>query len=164
MSRLQDELQMNKYLAGDKLPSVRGILVLLASHTIKALSEKKKALADLQRVANEPAMSQSDLEALKGQIKEISTENNKIIEQRLSSNTGDDKLNILRQQACFICVIRSTHALFQIAIISGKKESTAERLHEKEAEVCLGRPIRLDVTFLLVFRLGGRARQEETCQ
>ena len=75
--------------------------------TAQALADKQKALADLQRVANEPAMTQSDLEALKGQIRELSAENNKLIEKRMSSNAGDDKLTVLRQQVwrCPCCVV-----------------------------------------------------------
>ncbi len=84
------------------------LLTSSETDTAQALGDKQKALADLQRVANEPAMTQSDLEALKGQIRELSAENNKLIEQRMSSNAGDDKLTVLRQQVwrywrCVVC-------------------------------------------------------------
>ncbi|XP_031548749.1 intraflagellar transport protein 81 homolog [Actinia tenebrosa] len=100
--RLDEENKVNMYLCQDKLP--------------KEIEAKQKYARDLQKVANEPAMGQSDLDELNKKIKTISTEINSLIEKCMVRNDPiDDKLSLFRQQA---------------SIISRKKEAAAERLKE----------------------------------
>lgn len=50
LSRLEEELQMNRYLALDKVPA--------------ALEERRQTCHELERVCNEPAMTQQDLDVI----------------------------------------------------------------------------------------------------
>lgn len=102
LHKLDEETRTNEYMVKEKLP--------------KELAAMKKAVSDLQRVVQEPAMGQSDLDAIHEKIKTTNTEMNQLIEKRMmSADPMDDKLSLFRQQA---------------AIIARKKESAATLLQE----------------------------------
>lgn len=107
IKKLDEENKVNMYLCQEKLP--------------KELEGKKKYAHDLQKVANEPAMGNSDLDELNKRIKLLSTEINSLIEKRMVRNDPiDDKLSLFRQQA---------------SIIGRKKEAVAEKLQEAMDEL-----------------------------
>jgi len=102
IKRLEEENQVNVYLTTEKIP--------------KELENKKQYIDTLQRVADEPAMGQNELEVLNQSIKELSSEVNELVEKRMMRNDPiDDKLSVFRQQA---------------AVIANKKKSAAEDLQE----------------------------------
>ncbi|CAB3988944.1 intraflagellar transport 81 homolog, partial [Paramuricea clavata] len=102
VQKLEEECKINSYLCQEKIP--------------KDIEAKQKAVSDMQRVIDEPAMGQSDLDQLNHQIRQLSDEINKLIEKRMVRNDPiDDKLSLFRQQA---------------SIIVGKKETAAEELRE----------------------------------
>ncbi|XP_028405978.1 intraflagellar transport protein 81 homolog isoform X1 [Dendronephthya gigantea] len=105
--KLEEECKINSYLCQDKIP--------------KDIEAKQKAIGDIQRVIDEPAMGQSDLDQLNQQIRQLSDEINKLIEKRMVRNDPiDDKLSLFRQQA---------------SIIVGKKDAAAEELREVMEEL-----------------------------
>lgn len=107
IKRLDEENKVNMYLCQEKLP--------------KELEAKKKYAHDLQKVADEPAMGQNDVDELNKRIKQLSAEINSLIEKRMVKNDPiDDKLSIFRQQA---------------SIIGRKKEAAAEKLQEAMDEL-----------------------------
>ncbi|XP_020603042.1 intraflagellar transport protein 81 homolog [Orbicella faveolata] len=107
IKRLEEENKVNVYLCQEKLP--------------KELEGKKKYAQDLQKVADEPAMGQTDVDELNKRIKQLSAEINTLIEKRMVRNDPiDDKLSLFRQQA---------------SIIGRKKEAAAEKLQEAMDEV-----------------------------
>ncbi|KAJ7330649.1 Intraflagellar transport protein 81 [Desmophyllum pertusum] len=107
IKRLEEENKVNVYICQEKLP--------------KELEGKKKYTRDLQKVADEPAMGQSDVDELNKRIKQLSAEINTLIEKRMVRNDPiDDKLSLFRQQA---------------SIIGRKKEAAAEKLQEAMDEV-----------------------------
>ncbi|XP_046854329.1 intraflagellar transport protein 81 homolog [Xenia sp. Carnegie-2017] len=102
LRKLEEEYKVNSYLYQEKIP--------------KDIAAKQKAVTDIQRVIDEPAMGQSELDQLNRQIGMLSDEINKLIEKRMVRNDPiDDKLSLFRQQA---------------SIIIRKKEAAAEELKE----------------------------------
>ncbi|XP_064639360.1 intraflagellar transport protein 81 homolog [Lineus longissimus] len=102
LQRLEEEVKTNNYIVTEQLP--------------KQISNRKKAVTDLQKVVSEPAMGQSDLDVLIEKIRQMNSEINQLIEKRMmSTDPTDDKLSLFRQQA---------------AIITRKKEGAAETLQE----------------------------------
>ncbi|XP_041856508.1 intraflagellar transport protein 81 homolog [Melanotaenia boesemani] len=102
MKRLEEEIKINSYMVSEKLP--------------KELEGMRRTVQYLQKVASEPAMGQADLQDLEDKIKEVDSQINQLIEQRMMRNDPiDDKLTLYRQQA---------------SIITRKKESKAEELQE----------------------------------
>ncbi|XP_041356765.1 intraflagellar transport protein 81 homolog [Gigantopelta aegis] len=102
LSRLEEETRANGFIVKDRLP--------------KEVAAKKKTVESLQRVVQEPAMGNSDLEILNKQITELNTEVNKLYEKKMSnSESADDKLSLFSKQA---------------GIISHKKGAAAENLRE----------------------------------
>ena len=55
-------------------------------------------LSELSRVAGDALMGPADLDQLTLQIQQLSQENNRLIDQRMAANAGDDKLGMARQQ------------------------------------------------------------------
>ncbi|XP_030837564.1 intraflagellar transport protein 81 homolog isoform X2 [Strongylocentrotus purpuratus] len=107
VKKLDEENKVNAYMCEEKLP--------------KDLETLRKACQDLERVVNEPAMGQGDLEEIQTQIKAVNSEVNALIEKRMMSNDPkDDKLSLFRQQA---------------SIIARKKEGRADGLHEAKEEL-----------------------------
>lgn len=105
--KLEEENQVNTYMCNEKIP--------------KEIENKKKYGENLQRVASEPAMSNSDLDALNAKIKSLSAEINALVEKRMvQSDPMDDKLSVFRQQA---------------AVISNKKNAAAEKMQEVTDEL-----------------------------
>ena len=71
-------------------------------------------------MTNQPALGQDDLNKLKDNIKNVNAEVNELTEKRnVSNDPMEDKLTLFRQQA---------------AIVSRKKESTAEKLNDTRNE------------------------------
>jgi len=107
VKRLEEESKVNTYLCNEKLP--------------KEIEGKRKIVNDYQRVVDEPAMGQSDLDELNKQIKALNSEINGLIEKRMVRNDPiDDKLSLFRQQA---------------SIIARKKEAAGEKLHDAMDEL-----------------------------
>ncbi|XP_038049933.1 intraflagellar transport protein 81 homolog [Patiria miniata] len=107
IKKLDEENKINAYLCQEKLP--------------KEVEAKRKACQDLERVVNEPAMGQSDLDEIHTQIKTVNSDVNALIEKRMMSNDPiDDKMSLFRQQA---------------AIIGRKKETAAETLQDSKDEL-----------------------------
>ncbi|KAM8961139.1 intraflagellar transport protein 81 homolog [Pelodytes ibericus] len=106
VKRLEEEIKFNSYMVSEKLP--------------KELESKRHTLNLLQRVVNEPEMSQSDLAELEAKIHEVNSEINRLIEKRMRNDPMDDKFSIFRQQA---------------AIIARKKETKAEELQEAKEDI-----------------------------
>ncbi|KAM4707425.1 intraflagellar transport protein 81 homolog [Discoglossus pictus] len=106
MRRLEEEMKFNSYMVSEKLP--------------KELETKRQTLCFLQKVVNEPAMSQTDLTELEAKIHEVNAQINELIEKRMRNDPIDDKLSLFRQQA---------------AIIARKKENKAEELQEAKEEI-----------------------------
>ncbi|XP_063967113.1 intraflagellar transport protein 81 homolog [Lytechinus pictus] len=107
VKKLDEENKVNAYMCEEKLP--------------KDLENLRKACQDLERVVNEPAMGQGDLEEIQNQIKAVNAEVNGLIEKRMMSNDPkDDKLSLFRQQA---------------SIIARKKEGRADALREAKEEL-----------------------------
>ena len=83
---------------------------------IQELEHKKQAVASLEKVLNQPALTQADLQDLKKRIKDVNNEAKEISDKKnVSNDPMEDKNSLFRQQA---------------AIISKKKETTAERLND----------------------------------
>lgn len=55
LEKLEEETRVNSYMVTEKLP--------------KEIAAKKKAVQDLQKVVNEPAMGQSDLDDLNDKVR-----------------------------------------------------------------------------------------------
>ncbi|XP_071480218.1 intraflagellar transport protein 81 homolog, partial [Diadema antillarum] len=111
VKKLEEENKVNAYMCEEKLP--------------KDLETLKKACQDLERVVNEPAMGQGDLEEIQNQIKAMNSEVNGLIEKRMMhSNPTDDKLSLFRQQA---------------SIIARKKAGAADALREAKEELLQAR-------------------------
>lgn len=107
LKKLDEENKVNIYICQEKLP--------------KELEGKKKYAHDLQKVADEPAMGQPDIDELNKRIKQLSAEINSLIEKRMVRNDPiDDKLSLFRQQA---------------SIIGRKKEAAAEKLQDAMDEL-----------------------------
>jgi len=102
LKRIEEENQVNTFLTQEKLP--------------KEAESRSAYLCTLQKVADEPAMGQTELDVLNNQMKDMSLEINKLVEERMVGNDPmDDKLSVFRQQA---------------AVIANKKNSAAESLQE----------------------------------
>lgn len=102
IKRLEEENQVNLFLTKEKFP--------------KEINAKKNYLSTLQKVADEPAMGQNEIDALNKKIKILSTETNSLVEKRMArSDPTDDKISVFRQQA---------------AVIANKKNSAAESLQD----------------------------------
>ena len=102
LQKLEEEAKVNAYIVNEKLP--------------RELEQKKQAVASLEKVLNQPALTQNDLQELKKRIKDANTEAKEISDKKnVSSDPMEDKLTLFRQQA---------------AIITRKKETTAERLND----------------------------------
>ncbi|XP_040071551.1 intraflagellar transport protein 81 homolog isoform X2 [Ixodes scapularis] len=107
LQRLEEELRANGYLVRDKLP--------------KEIAACQDAIRDLQKVATEPAMGQSDIDKIKAKIHTENAEINALYEQKMrSQETTDDKLTLFRQQA---------------AVIARKKEAAGETLNELRVQL-----------------------------
>eukprot|EP00794_Sanderia_malayensis_P010972 gene10972-12135_t len=107
VKKLEEENQVNSYMCQDKLP--------------KGIESKKKYMGNLRKVANEPAMTHSDLDSLNAKIRSLSAEINGLVEKRMvQSDPMDDKLSVFRQQA---------------AVISNKKVAAAEKMQEVTDEL-----------------------------
>ena len=82
----------------------------------RELEHKKQAVNSLEKVLNQPALTQADLQDLKKRIKDANIEAKEISDKKnVSNDPMEDKNSLFRQQA---------------AIISKKKETTAERLND----------------------------------
>ena len=105
LQKLEEEAKVNAYIVNEKLP--------------RELQQRKQAVESLEAVLNQPAMTQADLGELKRKLKEVNTQAKEISDKKnVSSDPMEDKLTLFRQQA---------------AIISRKKETTAERLNDARA-------------------------------
>ena len=102
LQKLEEEAKVNAYIVMEKLP--------------RELEQKKHAVTSLEKVLNQPALTQGDLQELKKRINDANTEAKEISDKKnVSSDPMEDKLTLFRQQA---------------AIITRKKETTAERLND----------------------------------
>ena len=102
LQKLEEEAKVNAYIVNEKLP--------------RELEQKKQAVASLEKVLNQPALTQNDLQELKKKIKDANSEAKEISDKKnVSNDPMEDKLTLFRQQA---------------AIITRKKETTAERLND----------------------------------
>ena len=105
LQKLEEEAKVNAYIVKEKLP--------------RELLQRKQAVESLEAVLNQPAMTQADLQELKRRLKEVNIQAKEISDKKnVSSDPMEDKLTLFRQQA---------------AIISRKKETTAERLNDARA-------------------------------
>ncbi|XP_047498855.1 intraflagellar transport protein 81 homolog [Penaeus chinensis] len=113
LQRLEEDVNVNSYIVNDKLP--------------KEVAAKQRIVSTLQRVTAQPAMGQSELDAVNKQIRLLTSEINNLNEARMKEVEEDDspeskvgKLSFFRQNA---------------AIIGRKKEQTAERMNELRNEL-----------------------------
>ncbi|KAI9209448.1 uncharacterized protein BJ171DRAFT_564624 [Polychytrium aggregatum] len=107
--KMQEETKMNKYLATENLP--------------KGIEETKKQIAEVVQLMSHSVVSETDMRPLEAEIKELNEQIAKLAEKRLLKNSnGEDKLALFRQQA---------------AIISRKKEGTAQKLATLGEEINL---------------------------
>ncbi|NXS53162.1 IFT81 protein, partial [Brachypteracias leptosomus] len=107
MKKLEEEIKFKSYLVTEKMP--------------RELERKKNSVYFLEKVAAEPAMSQSDLDVLKRKINEVKAEINQLTEKRtMRSEPLDSELSMYRQQA---------------SIIARKKEALAEELQAAKEEM-----------------------------
>lgn len=113
LQRLEEDVNVNTYIVKEKLP--------------KELAAKQRYVTTLQRVAAQPAMGQQEIDSVNKQIRALTTEINNLNEARMKEVEEDDspeskvgKLSFFRQNA---------------AIITRKKEQTAERLSELRGEL-----------------------------
>ncbi|KAJ3316717.1 Intraflagellar transport protein 81 [Blyttiomyces sp. JEL0837] len=107
LSKMSEECKMNKYLATENLP--------------KAIEETRQRIKDINKVINDPPLSEDDMNDIDMEIRSLNEDIAKLAEKRLlKNNSGDDKLALFRQQA---------------AIIARKKEGTAQRLATLTEEV-----------------------------
>ncbi|XP_066987382.1 intraflagellar transport protein 81 homolog [Macrobrachium rosenbergii] len=113
LQRLEEDVNVNTYIVKEKLP--------------KELKTKQRRVEILQRVVAQPAMGQNELDSVNKQIRSLTSEINNLNEARMKEVEEDDspeskvgKLSFFRQNA---------------AIISRKKEQTAERLNELRNEL-----------------------------
>ena len=107
LQKLEESVKVNAYIVNEKLP--------------RELEHRKHAVASLEKVLNQPALTQADLQELKRRIKEANNEAKEISDKKnVSSDPMEDKLTLFRQQA---------------AIIARKKETTAERLNDARASL-----------------------------
>ena len=106
MRRIEEENNMFKFLSTEKLPN--------------EIEEKKKSLAELMAVVQQPSMFQDDLNELHNKIDTLRAETNQLIEKRMVATTQDDPLALFRQQA---------------SIITRKKENKSNELKEQQDEL-----------------------------
>ncbi|KAK3884798.1 hypothetical protein Pcinc_010945 [Petrolisthes cinctipes] len=113
LQRLEEDVNVNSYIAKEKLP--------------KELAAKQRRVSTLQRVAAQPAMGQQEIDSVNKQIRALTAEINNLNEARMKEVEEDEspeskvgKLSFFRQNA---------------AIISRKKEQTAERLNDLRGEL-----------------------------
>ncbi|NXX78477.1 IFT81 protein, partial [Urocolius indicus] len=107
MKKLEEEINFNSYLVTEKNP--------------REFESKKTSIYFLEKVAAEPAMTQSDLNALKMKVHEVNIQINQLIEKRMMNyEPTDSKLLMYEQQA---------------AIISQKKAAKAEELQAAKEEI-----------------------------
>ncbi|NXG61612.1 IFT81 protein, partial [Hemiprocne comata] len=107
MKKLEEEINFNSYLVTEKMP--------------REIESKNNSIYFLQKVAAEPAMSQSDLDVLESKINEVNAEINQLIEKRMMKYEPiDNKFLMYRQQA---------------SIVSRKKEAKAEELQAAKEEM-----------------------------
>ena len=70
---------------------------------IQELEHKKQAVASLEKVLNQPALTQADLQDLKKRIKDVNNEAKEISDKKnVSNDPMEDKLTLFRQQAAII--------------------------------------------------------------
>lgn len=85
------------------------------------IGEKKKRCNELQRILDEPPVSEAELTALQQSVRELTTDLNALLERRNAQlNPAHDKLAIFRQQA---------------TLIGRKKEAAAETLRRAQEEL-----------------------------
>ncbi|VUZ45002.1 unnamed protein product, partial [Hymenolepis diminuta] len=102
LSRLEEEVKINQYLASEKQP--------------KEINEAKAYLEDLTRIANQPALTYSYLSQLNQKLREKQEEICRLIEKHMTeSDPSEDKAMIFRQHA---------------NIVANRKASTASTLAE----------------------------------
>ncbi|XP_068230834.1 intraflagellar transport protein 81 homolog [Palaemon carinicauda] len=113
LQRLEEDVNVNSYIVKEKLP--------------KELKTKQRRVDILQRVVAQPAMGQHELDSVNKQIRSLTNEINNLNEARIKEVEEDEspeskvgKLSFFRQNA---------------AIITRKKEQTAERLNELRNEL-----------------------------
>ena len=102
LQKEEDQAKIYAYMVKEQLP--------------RELEHKKQAVNSLEKVLNQPALTQADLQDLKKRIKDANIEAKEISDKKnVSNDPMEDKNSLFRQQA---------------AIISKKKETTAERLND----------------------------------
>ncbi|PAA50779.1 hypothetical protein BOX15_Mlig023972g1, partial [Macrostomum lignano] len=107
IARLEEEKKINRYMVTEKLPA--------------EIATEKRQVADLQKIASEPAMGQADLEQYRAKMREVNAEINQLIEKKMmAGDVRDDKASLFRQQA---------------SIVSRKKAAAAEALREAREEL-----------------------------
>ncbi|KAG1691666.1 Intraflagellar transport protein 81 [Nymphon striatum] len=106
IQKLEEEIQVNSYMVKDLLP--------------KEIISLQKQTEDLQKVASEQSITQSDLNELNSLIKSVNSEITQLIEKKMMRNDPiDNKVSMYKQQA---------------AIINGRKNATVEKYKEVRAE------------------------------
>ncbi|KAG0419791.1 hypothetical protein HPB47_003879 [Ixodes persulcatus] len=131
LQRLEEELRANGYLVRDKLP--------------KEIAACQDAIRDLQKVATEPAMGQSDIDKIKAKIHTENAEINALYEQKMrSQETADDKLTLFRQQfKKYVGTLRGKSTTYkekrqelaELRAETGVLARTAEILQQKQREL-----------------------------
>ncbi|XP_068629995.1 intraflagellar transport protein 81 homolog [Battus philenor] len=107
IKRLQEEMQLNNYLAKEKLP--------------QESAQLQKELNIMQNIAMEQHPTRSDLVVVQDKLSAVNSEIEQIVQSRLATaGPQDDKLAPFRQQA---------------AIIKRNKEASAERVNELTASL-----------------------------
>ncbi|XP_045130561.1 intraflagellar transport protein 81 homolog [Portunus trituberculatus] len=113
LQRLEEDMNVNSYIVKEKLP--------------KEVAVRQRLVETLQRVAAQPAMGQQEIDQVNKQIQVLNSEINNLNEARMKEVEEDEspeskvgKLSFFRQNA---------------AIITRKKEQTAEKLNELRSEI-----------------------------